>query len=70
MLRCAITKQTGSGEQIVVDVCQWNPVTGVKDHETVDEMAEFAEKNNHTAIASTNHGYMYSFVDFYKACIE
>ena len=38
-IRTAITKVSGQGEQIVVDVCQWNPVTGVIVHETVDEMA-------------------------------
>lgn len=37
---------------------------------TVEEMAKFADENGYPAIASTNHGYMYSYVDFYKACIK
>jgi DNA polymerase-3 subunit alpha len=35
---------------------------------TVDQIAQFAEKNNQFAIALTNHGTMYSYVDFVKAC--
>jgi DNA polymerase-3 subunit alpha len=36
----------------------------------VEEIAQFAEKNNCPAIAITNHGTMFSFVDFYKACVK
>ena len=42
-IRTAITKVSGQGEQIVVDVCQWNPVTGVIVHQTVDEMASLMD---------------------------
>ena len=35
-LRCAVTKASGQGEQLVLDVCQWNPVTGEIMH-TQDE---------------------------------
>ena len=42
-LRMAITKASGQGEQLVVDVCQWNPVTGDLLH-TVDEMSELFEQ--------------------------
>ena len=42
-IRTAITKVSGQGEQIVVDVCQWNPVTGAIVHSTVDEMAELMD---------------------------
>ncbi len=38
-LRMAITKVSGQGEQLVVDVCQWNPVTGEIEHATIDEMS-------------------------------
>lgn len=37
-IRTAITRQTGQGEQMVVDCCQWNPVTGAIVHESVEEM--------------------------------
>lgn len=43
-IRTAITKVSGQGEQIVVDVCQWNPVTGNIVHKTVDEMAELMDQ--------------------------
>jgi hypothetical protein len=43
-LRFAITKQSGSGEQIVVDLCQWNPVTGEIVHDTVAEMTAMADE--------------------------
>lgn len=42
-IRTAITKVSGQGEQIVVDVCQWNPVTGAIVHSTVDEMAKLMD---------------------------
>lgn len=35
-----------------------------------NELAEFASKNGQIAIASTNHGYMSSFVEFHKACLK
>lgn len=35
---------------------------------TVDQIAEFAKNNNQFAIGLTNHGTMYSYVDFVKAC--
>jgi len=37
-IRMALTKATGQGEQIVIDVCQWNPVTGDIVHEGVADM--------------------------------
>lgn len=43
-IRTAITKLSGQGEQIVVDVCQWNPVTGAIVHSTVDEMAQLMDQ--------------------------
>ena len=39
----AITKASGQGEQLVVDVCQWNPVTGAIAH-TIDEMSKLFEQ--------------------------
>lgn len=42
-IRTAITKVSGQGEQIVVDVCQWNPVTGAIAHDSVDEMAQLMD---------------------------
>jgi hypothetical protein len=41
-IRTAITRVTGQGEQFVVDVCQWNPVTGEIMHNDVDEMRTLA----------------------------
>ena len=35
----AITKVSGQGEQIVIDVSQWNGVTGEIVHQTVEEMS-------------------------------
>lgn len=37
---------------------------------TVDQIVDFAKNNNQNAIALTNHGYMFSYVDFVKACIK
>lgn len=42
-VRFAITKNSGQGETMVTDVCQWNPVTGEILH-TVDEMLEIADE--------------------------
>jgi len=42
-VRMAVTKTTGQGEQFVVDVCQWNPVTGEVAH-TVAELTELANQ--------------------------
>ena len=39
----AITKASGQGEQLVVDVCQWNPVTGELLH-NIDEMSKLFEQ--------------------------
>ena len=39
----AITKASGQGEQLVVDVCQWNPVTGALLH-NIDEMSKLFEQ--------------------------
>lgn len=41
-IRTAITRVTGQGEQFVVDVCQWNPVTGEIMHDSADEMRTLA----------------------------
>lgn len=43
-LRMAITKVSGQGEQIVVDVCQWNPVTGEMVHSDIAEMSSLFEQ--------------------------
>ena len=43
-LRFAVTRQLGTGEQVVVDVCQWNPVTGDIVHDNVDQMATLLDK--------------------------
>ena len=42
-IRMALTKATGSGEQIVIDVCQWNPVTGEIIHKDIAEMSRLAD---------------------------
>jgi hypothetical protein len=42
-LRMAITKDVGGGEQVVVDVCQWNPVTGEIMHGDFTEMKALFE---------------------------
>ncbi len=34
----------------------------------INEMVTFAKNNNQSAIAITEHGTMFSYVDFYKAC--
>jgi len=38
-LRMAITKVSGQGEQIVIDVSQWNGVTGEIVHKDIEEMS-------------------------------
>ena len=43
-VRMAITKVSGQGEQLVMDVCQWNPVTGDIVHDSVDEMQELMDQ--------------------------
>jgi hypothetical protein len=42
-LRMHITKATAQNETVVVDVCQWNPVTGEVLHD-LDEMNEMANE--------------------------
>src|SRR5262245_38881197 len=42
-LRAAIVKGTATGENVTVDVCQWNPVTGEVMH-TVAEMQQMAQE--------------------------
>lgn len=37
---------------------------------TVEQSVKFAKENNYKAIACTNHGAMYSYVDFYKECMK
>lgn len=39
-LRMAITKVSGQGEQLVIDIAQWNPVTGAIAHADIAEMSE------------------------------
>ena len=39
-LRFAITKATGQGEQFVIDICQWNPVTGDIVHLDINDMSK------------------------------
>lgn len=43
-LRMAITKQSGQGEQLVYDVCQWNPVTGEIAHDSIAEMSAILDE--------------------------
>lgn len=43
-IRFAVTKQSSLGEQIVADVCQWNPVTGDIVHSTVGQMKGLMEE--------------------------
>lgn len=37
---------------------------------TVEQAVEFARSNDYRAIALTNHGAMYSYIDFYKECLK
>jgi len=48
-VRMAITKQSGQGEQLVIDVCQWNPVTGELVHDGVQEMEDLLSECLETA---------------------
>lgn len=41
-LRLAITKSTAQGETMVVDISQWNPVTGLMVHTSIEEMTALA----------------------------
>src|SRR6267143_1801842 len=43
-LRIAVTKAVGNSEQMVFDVCQWNPVTGVIHHNNIEEMHELLDE--------------------------
>ncbi len=43
-VRIAITKVVGSNEQMVFDVCQWNPVTGDIAHADISEMSELLDE--------------------------
>lgn len=43
-VRMQITKQTTNGEHCVVDVCQWNPVTGEIMHDSVGELCSLADE--------------------------
>lgn len=42
-IRMALTKQSPIGEQFVVDVGSWNPVTGEADYSNIDEMLAAAQ---------------------------
>ena len=42
-IRMALTKQSPIGEQFVVDVASWNPVTGDIDYHNIDEMLAAAQ---------------------------
>jgi hypothetical protein len=42
-IRMALTKQSAIGEQFVVDVGSWNPVTGELDYDSIDSMLEAAQ---------------------------
>jgi cytochrome c553 len=42
-LRMAITKSTAQGETMVVDISQWNPVSGEIMHDSIKEMTELAD---------------------------
>jgi hypothetical protein len=43
-IRMAMTKQGGEGEQLHIDVAQWNPVTGVIEHDTAKEVFDLFEE--------------------------
>ena len=43
-IRLNVVKQNGQGEQVVFDICQWNPVTGIIVHETVEEMSRLLDE--------------------------
>ena len=42
-VRFAITKVSGQGEQLVVDIAQWNPVTGEIIHKDIDDMVSLMD---------------------------
>lgn len=44
-VRFAITKVSGQGEQLVVDICQWNPVTGAIVHKDISEMQKLLDES-------------------------
>ena len=37
---------------------------------TIEDMVKFCKENNSPSIAVTEHGNMFSFVDFYKTCTK
>ena len=43
-IRLNVVKQNGQGEQVVFDICQWNPVTGDIVHKTVEEMSKLLDE--------------------------
>lgn len=43
-IRLNVVKQNGQGEQVVFDICQWNPVTGAIVHETVADMQRLLDE--------------------------
>lgn len=49
-LRFVVTKQTAQGEQIQADVVQWNPVTGVIEHDNFEDMLRIMDQ----ALASSD----------------
>lgn len=52
-VRQVIVKQIGHSEQLQIDVCQWNPVTGEIVHETMEEMNELIEQGFQVADSRT-----------------
>lgn len=44
-VRFAITKVSGQGEQMVVDICQWNPVTGAIVHTDLSSMQSLLDES-------------------------
>lgn len=42
--RIIISSQTASGEQVQIDVCQWNPVTGDIEHDSTDAMIDLGKE--------------------------
>lgn len=43
-IRLNVVKQNGQGEQVVFDICQWNPVTGTIVHKTVADMQKLLDE--------------------------
>ena len=42
-IRLVVTKQTATGEQVQIDVVQWNPVTGDMVHSDIAELSQLVD---------------------------